>query len=101
MQREHRQERSQAFEGFDDTGLDMQKLLIPVYRIRPADGTARKSYRETQAEKLIRNDLEKLNQYIELILDRARGIIDDTADIRALIENLETILDYIREQTDE
>lgn len=95
MQRQSDQERSQEVEGKLGAGLDMQRLLVPVYRISFAKATAGAVDRQKKGE--IRKHLGELKDSIEVLIDEATEIIDESTEIRALIESLENIWDYTTE----
>lgn len=95
MRRQSDQERSQETAGTVDTGLDLQKLLIPVYRIRYAQATTGKVDFEKKGE--VRKHLAEIKDKVEILIDEASEIIDESTEIRALIETLENIWDYTAE----
>lgn len=101
LQRHCDTERTQENQREDDTGLDMQRLLIPVYRIRTMDRDPRTCHRKSENEQIIRNEFERIIAHLETILSYAREIIDETTETSAIIENVENILDYARERAEE
>lgn len=92
MQRDSDQERSQKAAGTLDTGLDLQELLVPVYRIRYAQASTGEVDYAKKGE--VRKHLKQLKDKVEILIDEASEIIDESTEIRALLESLENIWDY-------
>jgi hypothetical protein len=92
MRRDSNQERSQEVERNVDSGVDVQELLIPVYRIRHAKATTGEINFAKKGE--VRKHLKELNDKVEILIDEASDIIDESTEIRALLESLENIWEY-------
>lgn len=95
MQRQSDQVRTQEASGTVETSVDMQRLLIPVYRLRYTETEA--GAVNCQKKEEIRKHLSELKDSIEVLIDEATEIIDESTEIRALIESLENIWDYTTE----
>lgn len=96
----HSTKRTQENSGDKAASVDVQRLLIPVHRLRTAPDGKTKG-RQGAKEKALRDCFRNLRAQIEFILDSTRAIIDETQTTRAYIETLENILEYTRYVDDE
>lgn len=99
LQRRYEEERQTQTTREDDTSVDLQKLLIPVYRLRY--GTERKTENmPREKEAIIRDCFKHLGDQIEFIIESTRTILDESQTARAYLDTLKNVLLYAREISD-